>query len=513
MRKPDLRRFALLGVFSLLTSHFSLSAAMAADKRPNVLLIVGDDHRADVIGSYGSKLAKTPNLDRLAAQGMRFDRAYVNAPICDPSRQSFLTGRYPHCTGVSLHTQPLGKDAYTLAHRLREAGYHTGAFGKMNFNAPGSFGFEVDIDEKSYRQADAKREHRPLPEGMEVLPQWKPFHDPARIWLNGFYRPFGRFADEMAATFYADRAIDFMTEHKEEPWFVEIGFHEPHSPFQFPVGFAHLYRPQDMPVPEQGPEDAGGIPKVFVDLTRADKQGIIASYYTSVAWLDTRVGRVLDALERLHLAGDTLVIYIADNGYHLGEHGRFEKHTLFERCVRVPFIVRFPGRIRTGASTGAFVELVDLAPTVLDYLQVPHRADAPPPRDLHGQSLKPLIEGQTASVRDAVFSEYQQTQEAMVRTDQYKLIYQTSKAPDLIWIGYEPVVPPKGRSVRLYDELKDPQEFHNIAREPGREKVVSELLDRLADWYKRYPPVGDPPPPDLSREDFLDWAIAPRNPR
>jgi len=506
---PSRRRSAPIIAIIFPFVFFPLST-MAADRRPNVLLIVADDHSADVIGAYGNKKAQTPNIDRLAAEGVRFDRAYCNAPICTASRQSFLTGRYPHAVGVTLLHHVLDDGAYTLAHRFHDAGYRTAAFGKMHFNARMLHGFDTYYDEDLCRKEFAQRPLRPLPLAIDTLPAWRPGKDPARIWLNSFYRPLGRYDEDMPGTQYARHALAYLNEHRAEPFFVQIGFTEPHSPYHFPIEFYHRYSPADFAVPVPGPEDAGQIPKVFAELTREEKQGIIASYYTSVAFLDMNIGSVLAGLDALKLADDTLVIYIGDHGYHLGEHGRFEKHSLYERAVRAPLIMRFPGHIKSGTSTKAFAEFVDIVPTALDYAGLPVDRDQSPPRDLHGFSLKPLLDGKVDSVREAVFAEYQHTEEAMIRTDRYKLIYQTSKAPDFLWIGYEPVVPPQGRSVRLFDVQADPDEMHNLADRQENAKVVSDLLDRLADRYRRIPPVGPPPPADLSREAFLDWAIAPR---
>ncbi|HSW44491.1 MAG TPA: sulfatase-like hydrolase/transferase [Phycisphaerae bacterium] len=486
-----------------------LFASPLVQARPlNVLMIVGDDHQNDVVGCYGNKLARTPSLDRLAAQGARFDRAYCNTPICTPSRQSFLCGRYPQAVGVTSLTQALDDDQITLAERLRGAGYRTAAFGKMHFNSPKSHGFEVFKPEPAWYAWRQSQPRRTLPEGIEVFPEWKPFRDPARIWLNGINRPQGLYDDEMAGTWYAREAVAFMKENRDRPFFVQIGFHEPHSPFWFPVDFNDCFRPEDMPVPKPGPEDAGQIPKVFADLTDDDKRGIIASAYTSVAYLDKNIGRVLDAVDSLGLADDTLVIYIGDNGYHLGQHGRFEKHSFFERAVRVPLIIRLPGKIKPGTETAALAELVDLVPTVLDYLGLPADRNASPPRDLHGHSLRLILDGTRQHIRDTVFSEYRHTEEIMARTDRWKLIYRSSRAV-VDW--YEPVETLKGRSIRLYDQLNDPEEMHNVAADPANAAVVKDLLARMADFYKRVPPRGETPPAGLATEDFLDWAIAQRN--
>jgi len=482
----------------------------AEARRTNVVIIVGDDHQNDVYGAYGSKLAQTPNLDKLASEGVRFDRAYCNSPMCSSSRQSMLTGRYPHATGVTLLRHPLDESSYTLANRLREAGYRTGAFGKMHFNTNKLYGFEVHRTGHEFWKKHRKRGKRPLPEGVVKPPKFN-VHDHARVWLNSAYQPQARFDDEMPDTWYAREAIAFMKEHREEPFFVEVGFHQPHCPYTFPVEYRNRYNPQDFVVPIIGPEDIPQIPKIFVDLTYGEKQGIIASYYTSTAYLDLNVGRVLKAIDELGLANDTMVVYLGDNGYHLGQHGRFEKHCCYERAVRVPLVMRLPGRIPAEKSTLALAEFVDVVPTVLDYLDIKTDANQPAPRDLQGKSLRPVIEGKAEQVRKVAFSEYQHTEIAMARTSTHKLIYRTSKAAD-DWMLYEPIIPPKGRGVFLYDLKSDPEELHNVADDPANAKIVSDLLDRLADWYRRTPPVGAPPPENLSREEFLDWAIAPRNP-
>jgi len=499
------KRKALVFVFILV-----LAANLQA-RRPNFVFIVSDDHRADVYGAAGNELVQTPNLDRLAANGVRFTRAYCNSPVCACSRQSFLTGRYPHSTGVTLLRHCFKDDAYTLAHRLREAGYRTGAFGKMHFNTNKRYGFDVHKTTREFiLKIDRERQHRQLPQGVEILPPWKPFRDPACIWLNAFYRPYGRYDDEMPASWYVAEAIKFMKEHRDEPFYVQLGFHQPHSPFRFPVEFRNRHNPEDFEVPVIGPEDVPQIPKIFAPLTVSDKQGIAASYYTAVAYLDKKIGEVLAAIDQLGLTNDTLVIYIGDHGYHLGEHGRIEKHCMYERCVRAPLVIRFPGRIRRNMTSDALAEFVDIVPTVLDYLGIPAVKDAKAPRDLHGYSLRPIIEGKKDKLRDMVFSEFNPTQRAMAVTERYKLIYFTGKITD--WMGYDPVIEPTGREIRLYDLQNDPNEFQNIANHPTHKKIADKMMNFLVDVYKKTPPMDDPlPDKQMSQKEFLDWAIAPRN--
>jgi choline-sulfatase len=482
--------------------RIAASASRPAAARLNVVLLVGDDHACYVTGCYGNKLARTPNMDRLAAVGMRFDRAYCNSPMCTPSRQSFLCGRYPRATGVMCLSDVLGADEFTLAENLRRLGYRTGAFGKMHFNSALPHGFETAVTERGAWQA-YERQHppSPVPPGIEVLPQWRPFKNPARVWLNGFYRPYPRHTPDMESSFYADRAIEYIKAHRDEPFFVEVGFREPHSPFWFPVEYRNTYDPPGMPVPQPGPEDAGQIPKIFSDLSRTDKQGITASAYTSTAFLDANVGRVVDAVREAGVADHTLIIYLSDNGYHLGQHGRFEKHSFFEAAVRCPLIMALPGRIRAGTSTRSLVEFVDLFPTILDL------AGLPPPEGvaLQGRTLVPVIDDPTAEVRDDVLGEYAHSEEGMIRTQRWKLIYRTGKRDRDD--GYEEVAPVHARTIRLYDVQNDPEEMTNLASRPEFRETLERLIQRLRDRLVETERAPKALPAFSSPQEAIDWCL------
>lgn len=458
--------------FSLLT------AANIAAAPPNVLIISADDHAAYVYGAYGNPRVRTPQLDRFADSGLRFDRAYCNSPVCTASRQSFLTGRYPRTIGVTQLRTPLSDAELTLAEMLGEAGYATAAIGKMHFNSDLTHGFDLLVD-RAEHQAWLRSEASaaPLPEGLEVLPPWRPFRDPARVWLNGFYRPYGARDDEMLGTFLARTAVGYLAEERQQPFFMIVSFHEPHSPFHFPVEYAGRHDPADFDVSEVGPEDDEQIPEIFRDLTREEKQGIIASYYTSTEFLDKNVGLVLAALEASGQADETLVVYLGDHGYMLGQHGRFEKHCSFEPAVRSPLVMRIPGATRPGSSTAALVEFVDIVPTILDYCEVTI------PATVQGRSLRPLIAGATDTHREHVVVEYAENEEALIRTDRWKLVYTTGNRERED--GYTTGRPLPGRTVRLYDQLNDPDELHNLAGEPQHKALVDELTRRLADHLVR----------------------------
>src|SRR5262249_15358413 len=178
-------------------------------RRPNVVWIVADDHAPYVLGAYGNAKVRTPNLDRLAAEGMRFDQAYCTSPVCTASRQSFLTGRYPRTVGVTQLQTALPASETTLAEMLKAAGYDTAAIGKMHFNSNLTHGFDLRIDRPEHNKYLREKGRQPMPTGVEVLPPWKPFRDPARVWLNGSYLPFGAVDEDMDGTYFAREAAKF----------------------------------------------------------------------------------------------------------------------------------------------------------------------------------------------------------------------------------------------------------------------------------------------------------------
>jgi choline-sulfatase len=457
-------------------------AAYAGPPRKlNVLILAADDHAAYVCGAYGNKQVRTPNLDRLAKEGMRFDAAFANCPMCTPSRQSFLTGRYPRTIGVTQLRTALPGAEDTLAKMLQRAGYATAAIGKMHFNSNLKHGFDLRLDLPEYRQWLKKKGATRLPRGVDVLPQWRPFKDPARTWLNSMAAPYPAVDEDMAGTWFARQAIKYLEEHKDRPFFLMVSFNEPHSPFHFPVEFRGRHKPASFTVPKVGREDDWQIPAIFRDLTDREKQGIIAAYHTSVEFMDRNVGTVLDALRRLGLEEDTLVIYFGDHGYMLGHHGRFEKHCLFLEAVRVPLLIRVPGRSSTrpprGQSTTAMVELIDVVPTVLNYCK------QPVPGAVQGLSLGPLLDGAAVRHRDEVFVEYSENEEALVRTDRWHFIYGTGKRERQD--GYTTGRPLPGRTVLLYDVESDPGQTTNLAQRPEYASVVAELTRRLAEHLRR----------------------------
>ena len=464
----------LLLLFALVVTG---SVAAKEPRRPNILWILGDDHAPYVCGCYGNKLVRTPILDSIAAAGIRFDRAYCNSPVCTASRQSLLTGRYPRTLGVTLLKTALPEKETTLAKLFRAAGYETAAVGKMHFNSNLTHGFDLRVDHSQHREWLMQRGRTALPEGVKVLPAWKPFQDPARVWLNSEALPFGAVDADMAGSYFALRAAEFLLRPREKPFFLMVSFYEPHSPFHFPVEFRGRFKPEQFTAPKPGPEDDRHIPKIFRDLTDTEKKGIQAAYYTSVEYLDRNIGLVLAALKTAQQLDDTIIVYVGDHGYMLGQHGRFEKHCHFEPAVRAPLLLRYSPRIWAGSSTSALVEFVDLAPALLEWsgLQVPPT--------MQGRSLLPLAEGKTKSHREFVVSEYSENEEAMIRTERWKLIYSTGKRERQD--GYTTGKPLPGRTIQLYDLENDPNETTNLASKPEQAERVKELTAKLADHMKR----------------------------
>ncbi len=483
-------------------------AAQAARirRKPNFLFILADDHAGYVAGCDGNRMARTPHIDRLAGEGTRFCAHHCNSPVCTPSRQSFLTGQLPHAAGVTVLTTPLAADKPTLARQFKKAGYQTAVFGKMHFNRPaepGLHGFDVMMTEGETTKAwKAEVKPKPVPGEIRTKPaQWKPFQDPARIWLNGDKLPFACYDADMRGTFIGRNVIRYLEENRNKQFALWASFQEPHSPFDFPVEDRTLFDETRFQPPRVGPEDAWQIPLIFRDLSDADKRGIIAAYYTSVAFLDRNVGRVLDALRRLNLDDNTYVVYMADHGYDLGQHGRFEKHCGYDPALRVPLIMRFPGRIRQGV-VADMTEHIDVSATICDMMGIE------PMEAMHGQSLRPYLEGRPMEKRrDHIFSEYLENEEAYIRTPEWKYILCSGKR--VRGDGYQTDRPTPGRYRRLYDLTNDPGEFTDVtAKHP---ELVERFEGLMMERFRATHPDRDQEPQRLSRTEAIEFYLRPRD--
>ena len=474
-------------------------AAGPGPDRPNILILCADDHAAYSLGLDGDPHGATPHLDKLGGEGVYFDRAYVNAPVCTASRQSFLTGLYPHEVGVTVLSTPLPETAVTMGDWFASRGYATAAIGKMHFNGPAAHGFDLRVDTPQWREWLAANP----PKNAQRRRPWRPFQDPAEVWLNAEARDSGLPASASEASFFVDRAGRYFEAHRDQnrPFALVVSFHEPHSPFVFPSDWPVRFRPEDFPVRPVSDFDRAQQPAVFRDLTPEQVQGIQAAYYNSLSYVDAQIGRVLEALKANGLAENTIVVYWGDNGYALGHRGRFEKHTLYEESVRVPLIVRWPGRIAPGRTVGGLVEMVDVFPTLTDLVGI----EAPP--DLTGRSLAGLLQGDpNAAGRAEVFSEYPENEEAMIRTDRFKLIVGSGGRDRQD--GYATLRPIREPYVLLFDLESDPAEQVNLADDPDHATILTDLRARLIDRLR----LGrDDIPPGLPDSELLRWCLVPRD--
>ncbi|MBR9999630.1 MAG: sulfatase-like hydrolase/transferase [Cyclobacteriaceae bacterium] len=492
-----------------LTAYFSMlliaGCSTAPEESPeplkNVIVIIGDDHASHVMGALGNDLVRTPNLDRLAGEGILFSNAFANSPLCSASRQSLLTGKYPHATGVTLLTTSFPEEQVTVADHLSNYGFSTAIIGKNHFNNNLNHGFDLKIERSDYFKFLENNPPRPVPDSVKVRPPWKPFNDHARIWLNSETLPSEYYDEDDIGTWYAAQAVEFIQNNRDNRFCLWLGFHEPHSPFNFPVEYYGSYDPDRMPLPEGSPEDDEYIPLVFSDLTDVEKKGIIAAYYTSVEYLDKNIGLVLDGLNDAGLSGETLVIYLGDHGYLLNHHKRFEKHMMWEEAVRAPLIIRAGNRETMENREEKMVEFIDVAPTIMDFLGVPPLTQA------QGKSLRPFYDQEIPLYKEMVFSEFLADNKAMVRTDRWKYIF-TSGNHDLAQ-GYATGNDPAGIRHRLYDLINDPDETTDVSGNHAYQQEMESLQFGMLEIFKSTHPGAGDLPEGLSVEEQLVWFCEP----
>ncbi len=467
----------------------------------NVVVIVGDDHADHVLGALGNELVRTPNLDRLSGEGILFSNAFANSPLCSASRQSLLTGKYPHATGVTLLTTSFPEAQETIADHLKNFEFISAIIGKNHFNNNLNHGFDLKIERSDYFKYLENNPPQPVPDSIQVRPPWKPFRDPARIWLNSEALPGGFYDADDIGTYYAEKAIEFIQNNKDNRFCLWLAFHEPHSPFNFPIEYRDSYDPDKMPFPLGSPEDDEFIPLVFKDLTEEERKGIISAYYTSVEYLDKNIGLVLKELEDAGLADQTLVIYLGDHGYLLNHHKRFEKHMMWEEAVKAPLIIRAGNKPIEKHIENNMVEFIDVAPTIMDYLGVSPLGEA------QGKSLRPFFEKDSADFRQVVFSEFLADNKAMVRTDKWKYIF-TSGKHDLAQ-GYATGHEPTGIRHRLYNLEDDPGETHDVSGERDNQEILQTLQIEMLEIFKDTHPLAEDLPEGLSMEEKLAWFCEP----
>lgn len=397
----------LFGLFALaLAVLFLPVAGRAAEPRLNVLMIAVDDMNND-LGCYGDPRAKTPNIDRLAKRGTRFDRAYCQFPLCSPSRTSLMTGLRPDTTQVydlKLHFREVLPGVVTLPQMFMRNGYHTARVGKIyHYGNPGDIGTNGLDDEPSWDERFNPSGRDKVEEGQVIN------HTPTRSIGSSLTILKAEGTDEEQTDgMVATETIRLLQENKDRPFFIAAGFYRPHCPYIAPKKYFDLYPVESMSVP-QGPWDyIKQVPEAALSSTQpwpifgvTDSQAREASqaYHATISFVDAQVGRLLDELDRLKLTDRTVVLFWSDHGYHVGDHGLWLKQSLFERASRVPFIIASPGQKGAGAASGRTVELVDIYPTLADLCGLT------PPKNLAGESLKPLLDDPEAAWDHPAFSQ------------------------------------------------------------------------------------------------------------
>jgi len=477
----------------LLTIH---SAILASDKKLNVLFIAIDDLRPE-LGCYG-KPVKSPHIDRLARQGMLFERAYVQVALCMPSRASMLTGRRPDTTGVvdfSVRFRSVLPDVVTLPQHFKNNGYHAAAFGKIFHNDDKASWseplFKSQRAEEDYHTefgrkvlAWTKEDHRRLTYVWDLGDGVTKTKRPGGLPWESPVIPDNAVRDGQLA----DAAAVRLGELKDRPFFMAVGFHKPHLPFIAPRRYFDLYdrdaiEPARNPFPPQdAPKYATynwndlrhyyGIPDVG-PVSTDQARDLKLAYYACVSFVDAQVGRLLTQLDRLGLREKTVVVLWGDHGWQLGEHGMWDKHSNFETSTRIPLIVSAPG-FKPGR-TKALVESVDLFPTLAEL------AGLPLDPDLEGHSFVRLLENPDRQWKTAAFSQYQRVIPGYgkisrgmgysIRTDRYRFT--------------EWRVPGTGfREYELYDHETDPQENVNLAKRSSQKLLLTKLQKRLQQGWQ-----------------------------
>lgn len=445
-----------------------------AQQRMNVLFIIADD-LAPRLGSYSFPV-RTPNIDRLAAQGVSFDRAYAQFPWCGPSRASFLTGARPDTTRVLDLATPFRAalpDIQTIPQYFRANGYYAGRVGKIfHQGVPSDIGSGGPDDPESWDEVvNPRGRDRDAEDGkLKMLTPGIPYGS-AMAYLEDEGTD-----EEQTDGKVATAAIEMIRAHKDKPFFIGVGFYRPHVPEVAPKKYFDLY-PLDQIEPEEQPPAvlARALPasKAWTPdnfgMSPSEQRQMIRSYYAATSFMDAQVGRVLDALEEMGLADDTIVVFTSDHGFMLGEHGQWMKNILWEESNRVPLILRVPGTKNGGKRSPRTVELLDLYPTLTQLAGLPHYARN------QGRSLSPLL----ARPDDENWTKPALSQVRggrSVRTERWR--YTEWEAGKL------------GRE--LYDHHADPREHVNLADDPRYANVVAELQALLPKGRaeKRQPPIA-----------------------
>ncbi len=431
----------------------------------NVLFIVVDDLNKTV-GSYGHPMVKTPNIDRLASEGVQFDHAYCNFAVCNPSRSSLLTGMRPETTGITDNRVPLQSvigDRVSMPALFKKNGYYTVSMGKV-FHGSREEHNDMEAWDELYRfgnsEAARQGEKRNLTGGELKWCWWQATEGEDEDHQDG----------KIAA-----KAIEFLKSEHEQPFFLAVGLAKPHDPFVAPKKYFDLYELEecDPPVLPAGweppyPHTLPGETRFFNRFTEQDRREFLRSYYACCTFMDAQLGKIMEALEESGLQNNTLIVFFGDHGYHLGENNWWNKVTLFEMGTAAPFIVAGPPVREKGVRTEAMIEFIDIYPTLADICRLEQIPD-----NLEGRSFTTVIHDPQQPFRTEV--------RALIRRG--GMFGQSVKNEQWRFIEWD-----EGRQgIELYDQINDPVEYLNLADDPTFEEEVREmktLLDKDKPEFK-----------------------------
>lgn len=507
-------------IISLVLACIGLvSIASGEENRPNVLLILVDDLKP-ALGCYGDTTAITPNIDRLASRGMRFEMAYCNQAVCAPSRFTLMLGSHSTSTGLyglGSHLRQAIPDAVTMPqHFARFGGYRTESLGKVFHIGHGNEGdpdsFQVPhFKDKVIEYLDPSSTH-----GRQLTREEALFTNQKLGQIRSLPRGWAYESPQADDTAYADGRVAEETirrlvsarrrrDSDGTPFFITAGFVRPHLPFSAPKRYWDMYDPSRLPMPEF--EDLpSGAPQVAGkrggeiaayepvptggEFPQDLKQALVHGYYASTSFVDAQIGKVLDALDRLNLTGNTIVVLWGDHGFHLGDLGIWTKHTNYEQANRIPIIIAAPGTTIPGSATGQPAESVDIFPTLAELAGLPEPAG---PQTIDGLSLVPVLKDPTHRVRDHAYHAYPRSKLGRaIRTDRYRLVEWLGQDEDISKAEYE-----------LYDYSSDNFERTNIAGQKP------EIVNQLKEILKKYPepsgrkkttPAQSIPTPDIENK-------------
>ncbi len=408
-----------------------------------------DDQRWDGMSCAGNPVLKTPNMDRIAAEGVRFENMFVTTSLCGPSRASFLTGRYVHNHGVRRNGEELSKNQRTFPELLKDVGYETAFIGKWhNTDLGRGRGFDYTFGFKGQGR----------------------YHNPV---ISENFGPEKEYEGHVT-DILADHAIKYLEKDHEKPFCLLLWFKAPHRSWQAAKRFENLYEDTKMPEPSSFHDDYEGRPEAVknTDMRIGDFDDVpdldtfLRNYYRTLAGVDENVGRVLDTLDRQGFTENTVVVYTGDNGFFLGEHHFFDKRLMYEPSIRVPLLVRYPRMIKAGTTNPEMILNVDLAPTILAL------AGITVPVEMDGKSAKSLLEGKSVTWRTDFLYEYYEypavhsvRKNRGVRTKRWKYIHYFEEPEEF----------------ELYDIQNDPEEMNNLYANPAFADVVTQLRERMAE--------------------------------